>query len=55
MILVEKAWAKIMKSYLNIFHLKMDEIFEETTGIPSFQLFKPGYYLSSNSIQFEPL
>lgn len=56
MILIEKALAKILRSYFNILNLSAGEIFEEVTGVPlinpSIIRYNRNFYLNSNKFEF---
>ena len=58
MILIEKALAKVLRSYNAIKNLTAAEIFEEVTGVPLLDsnkiIFHENYYLNSISIEFPP-
>ena len=56
MILLEKALAKVVRSFNNIRYLTSGEIFEEVTGVPLLNKkvleYNPDYFLSSYKQEF---
>ena len=56
MILIEKALAKIVKSYYSIKNLTAEQMFEEITGVPLLNphriIFHENYHISSQKIEF---
>ena len=56
MMLIEKALAKILKSYYNIKNLTAEQMFEELTGVPLLNpnkiIYHQNYHISSQKIEF---
>jgi hypothetical protein len=54
MLLIEKAWAKIQRSYNNLLKKSEGEFFSEMTGVPLPDLYNSGDFLISRKYDFEP-
>lgn len=53
MILVKKAWAKIMNSYHHLQHLPAEYFLAEMTGVPKQKLYNQGDFLMSAKHDFQ--
>ncbi len=52
MMLIQKAWAKLLKSYLQIQHFDQYHLLSEMTGVPRPEIYEKGDFLMSLKYDF---